>query len=500
MIKHNILANYVGKFWTALMSFLFVPLYIKFIGIESYGLVGVFASLQAIFGLLDMGLSTTLNRELARLSASPETAHEMRDLVRTLELVYWGIALLMAVTIFGLSTPLAYYWVNSVQVSVTTVHHAILLMGGIIAFQWPLRFYAGGLMGIQKQVLLNIIDIGAMTVRAIGAIFILSHVSPTIQAFFIWQFVVSGIHTSLTALFLWNRLPKAKSSAHFQKQMLVRIWHFAAGLTGISILTLLLSQVDKILLSKLLSLEKFGYFTLATFVATTLYRFIEPIYSAVFPRLSQLVSLQDENGLTELYHASCQGMAVMIIPPSIVLALFSSEILLLWTGNAITVEHTYQIVTLYITGTALNGLLHIPYALQLAYGWTTLALYSNIFAVILLIPLIVVLVSLYGAIGAAIAWIILNIGYVFVGINIMHTRLLTGQKWRWCIDSLGKPLVPALTIAVIWRIGLSNSLSRGAMLLYLAGVSMTTFCAAGLATPFTRSWLVHRLIQFKQTL
>ncbi len=179
MIKHNILANYVGKFWTALMSFLFVPLYIKFIGIESYGLVGVFASLQAIFGLLDMGLSTTLNRELARLSASPETAHEMRDLVRTLELVYWGIALLMAVTIFGLSTPLAYYWVNSVQVSVTTVHHAILLMGGIIAFQWPLRFYAGGLMGIQKQVLLNIIDIGAMTVRAIGAIFSAARVAIT---------------------------------------------------------------------------------------------------------------------------------------------------------------------------------------------------------------------------------------------------------------------------------------------------------------------------------
>ena len=47
------------------MSLAFVPLYIKFMGIESYGLVGIFASLLALFGLLDMGLSTTLNRELA---------------------------------------------------------------------------------------------------------------------------------------------------------------------------------------------------------------------------------------------------------------------------------------------------------------------------------------------------------------------------------------------------------------------------------------------------
>ena len=48
------------------MSLAFVPLYIKFMGIESYGLVGIFVSLPALFGVLDMGLSTTLNRELTK--------------------------------------------------------------------------------------------------------------------------------------------------------------------------------------------------------------------------------------------------------------------------------------------------------------------------------------------------------------------------------------------------------------------------------------------------
>ena len=68
VIKQNIIANFGGKAWQALMSLAFVPLYIKFMGIESYGLVGIFASLLALFGLLDMGLSTTLNRELAGFS------------------------------------------------------------------------------------------------------------------------------------------------------------------------------------------------------------------------------------------------------------------------------------------------------------------------------------------------------------------------------------------------------------------------------------------------
>ena len=79
------------------MSLVFVPLYIKFMGIESYGLVGIFASLFALFGLLDMGLSTTLNRELARLSAVPDRAGEMRNLVRTLEIIYWGMAVVIGI-------------------------------------------------------------------------------------------------------------------------------------------------------------------------------------------------------------------------------------------------------------------------------------------------------------------------------------------------------------------------------------------------------------------
>ncbi|MEN8215666.1 MAG: hypothetical protein ABFS56_04685 [Pseudomonadota bacterium] len=61
-IKLNIIANFAGKAWTVLMSLAFVPLYIKFIGVEAYGLIGFFVTLQAVFGLLDLGLSTTLFR------------------------------------------------------------------------------------------------------------------------------------------------------------------------------------------------------------------------------------------------------------------------------------------------------------------------------------------------------------------------------------------------------------------------------------------------------
>jgi O-antigen/teichoic acid export membrane protein len=99
LLKKNIIANFGGNIWTGLMGLVFVPLYIRFMGIEAYGLVGVFAALLGVFALLDMGLSSMLNREMARLSAQKNKAQDMRDLLRTLEIPYWlvGAGLLRTV-------------------------------------------------------------------------------------------------------------------------------------------------------------------------------------------------------------------------------------------------------------------------------------------------------------------------------------------------------------------------------------------------------------------
>lgn len=463
-------------------------------GIESYGLIGIFASLIAIFGLLDMGLSTTLNRELARLSVLPDKVQEMKDLVRTLEFVYWGVAILIAGIVILLSSPIANYWINADELPVTTVHQALMIMGGIVAFRWPLSLYQGGLMGLQRQVLLNIILVTAAFIQGVGAVLILWLVSPTIQAFLIWQIVASFFTTLYTALYLWKSLPPTDDSPSFQIQLLVGVWRFAAGMTGISITVLFLTQTDKILLSKLLPLSVFGYYSLATVVAATLYKFIGPIYIAVFPRFSELVSRRDEKGLKNLYHKSCQLMSVTILPPAIIVAVFASEIMLLWTGDPVTVANTHIIVSILIIGTALNGLMNLPYALQLAYGWTQLALYINIIAIIVLIPLIFILVNIYGAVGAAVAWVILNCGYVLISIQIMHTRLLKGEQWRWYLNDVAKPLLITLAVVLLWRLVIPVEMSRLEISFYLTIISITTLVSAMFAVPYTRLTM-YRFVQ-----
>ena len=88
-VKRNIAANFIGRAWSMILAVVFIPLYLKFLGIEAYGLVGFFAALQSIFGIMDFGIGMTLNREMARLSAVEGKEQERRDLLRTLELIYW---------------------------------------------------------------------------------------------------------------------------------------------------------------------------------------------------------------------------------------------------------------------------------------------------------------------------------------------------------------------------------------------------------------------------
>jgi len=489
-VKRNIAANFVGNIWQAFMALAFIPLYIKFMGIESYGLIGVFASLQALFIVLDFGLGATLSRELARLSVLPDKSQEMLDLCRSLEIIYWSIAVLIGLIVVAFAPLIAYHWVKPGQLSPKTIEQAIMIMGFAMALQWPSSLYSSGLVGLQRQVLLNIIKIAIGTFRGIGVVFVLWLVSPTISVFFTFQIIVSAINVFLVAFFLWNSLPHTKYRAVFKKRLLIGVWRFAAGMSGISILATILTQLDKVILSKMLTLEMFGYYALAGAVASTIYRLVGPVFSAVYPRFVQLVSLTNQQALKQLYHKSCQLMSVLILPLAVIVAMFSYELLFIWTQNQVTAQKTHLLVSILVCGTALNGLMNVPGGLQLAYGWTSLGLYTNLISVIILAPLIIFLTHYYGAIGGATSWVILNVGYIFLVIQILHRRLLPTEKWHWYWNDTGIPFIAAILVAGTGRLLVgSKSMPQPIMVLFLIVISLSTFIAVALVTPMTRGWI-----------
>lgn len=497
IVKKNIAANLFGNAWQTIMALVFVPLYIKFLGMESFALIGIFTMLQVMAGFFDIGLSGTLNREMARLSVLPGKEQEMRNLARSLEIIYWCIALVIGVIIVAWSPFIASHWVNPGKLSLLTIERAFLIMGFAVALQWPFFLYHGGLIGLQEQVLLNTINISVSTLRGAGAVLVLWLISPSILIFFLWQIVVSITHTLIVMSFFWHKLPKSKENPVFSKKLLRGIWRFAAGIGGTGILGILLTQMDKIILSRMLTLEMFGYYALASLIAMSPIRLSLPIFSSIYPRFSQLVSLDEQNNLRQLYHKGCQFMAVLILPACIVIALYSYEIIFLWTQNHVTADKSHLLVSILICGTALNALMELPHALQWSFGWTRLSFFRNLLAVVLLAPLIIFMTANYGPIGAASVWLILNLGYVLFEIPLMHRRLLKEEKWRWYLQDVLLPIAVSIIVAASGKLFIHASMSQFALLIYLSTISLLTLAITAIVTPVTRSWLFVYLFKIK---
>jgi O-antigen/teichoic acid export membrane protein len=499
-VKTNFFANLAGSGWTALVGLACTPLYIRFMGMEAYGLIGFYFMLQGVIQILDLGLSPTMNREMARYSVLPGKTGEARDFVRTLEIGYWAIGILIGCAVWYSAPYIASHWIKTGNISPSEVRRAVTIMGALTALQWPLSFYQGGLLGLQRQVLHNGITIATSTLSGGGALLILWLVSPTVSAFFTWQIAVSLLQAGVTTIALWGCLPRSDHAARFDPGITRNIWGFAAGMSGITITALVLTQLDKVILSKMLTLKTFGYYILAGMVGNGLSGLlIAPMFNTIFPRFSALVAARDEKSLLEMYHGSTQVMAVMILPAAAVIAIFSPEIMLLWTGSPEIADNTAPIVSLLVAGTALNGLMNLPYALQLSHGWTRIGIAINTFFILTLVPAIVLMTMHYGAPGAASAWLALNGIYMIIGVPLTHRRLLKGEAFRWFTKDVGIPMAGSLIIAGIARLlfpgfeSPSRFLSGSLLLLVFA----LTVAGAAMCTPATRDFLSRSILKGK---
>jgi O-antigen/teichoic acid export membrane protein len=491
-LRNNIVANFLGQGWSGLMSVVFVPVYITFLGIESYGLIGLYVSLQALYYILDAGLSATLNRELARYARAGIDPDQRRDLVRTLEWLYWPTGLLIVGLTWAASTPIAVHWLHPVALSRIQVSNAISLMGLSLALQWPCSLYAGGFRGLERQVSLNAITAVFVTLRSAGVIPVLYFYAPTIEVFLWWQVVISAAQTTTMAARFWSLLPPGIRQPSFRRERLADIAHFTAGMAGISALSFLLTYADRIILSTVLPLNQFGYYALAATTSAVLAPFTQSFFNAIYPRFSNLVAGADKNAILGLYHSSTQLLTVMVAPVAAVVVLFSYELLLIWSRDPILAANSGPILSLLIVGVALNGLATLPYALQLAHGWTRLGLLQNAFALILMLPATWWLANHWGSRGVAAGWLMLNLGFVLITVPLMHRRLLSGELGRWYLHDIFPPAAAAIGVAIIARLALPSIPANIDGLAILGGVGGATLLGAALSSPASRAILKRK--------
>lgn len=496
-LRKNTIANYLGQGWMALMGLAFVPVYIHYLGVEAWGLVGFMSMLQAWLALLDMGLTPTLSREMARFQAGEHSAQSIRDLLRSLEVIFGAVAVAIVGIVWLIAPWVAANWLSTVQLSASTVVQAIGMMGLVLAARMVEQVYRGAIQGLQRQVWLNGAQGMMATLRWAGAVGVLVWVAPSIEAFFLWQALVSLLTVIILTRQTYRWLPSTGKPSRFDLAALVRIRRFAGGVAATTLLSIVLMQVDKLLLSKLVSLQVFGYYALATSAAGALYFLSSPIAIAVSPRLTELVAKGDQLLLIDTYHRASQWLAALLIPAALMMAVFAQPLLQVWTGNIGLAQQVAPLLALLALGTLCNGFMFVPHTTQLAHGWPGFAVRVNIVAVIFIVPAIFWAVPRFGAIGAAWAWLVLNAGYVLIAIHFMHRRLLPDEKWRWYWAAIFKPLLVGSITALALRQWIDLPQDRALMAAALAGISLVVLGVVLWAVPVSQAFL---RLQFKTIL
>lgn len=407
-MNRNILANIAGKFWSTLSNFLFIPLYIHLLGMGNYAVISFALIVSGVLVLLDLGLSMTISREMARGDIPPGDKYRV---FRTLEVLYLAILTLCVVAGLALASPVATHFIKDSQVSVELLTLCLKIIACEAGLQMFFRFYVNAMMGMERQVEANLFNI-AWGVARNGLVVLLLLVAPTLTAFFTWQLGATLCLLLLARAYLARSIRGWRPAVVplIDREALRRVRGFAGGMFLISLVAVVNTQLDRLTLSYLLDLEYLGYYTIGISIGTGMLALSSPFLAAIQPRLTRWFSEGRAEDARALYLRVTTLVAILVFPLMAVIGLNAETVVMAWTRNATVAANAAPIVPWLVGAYGLLAMSSMTYGVALANGFTR---YNNLIGLATLfvsVPGYWLAVTRFGAVGAAGLFCLIQIG------------------------------------------------------------------------------------------
>lgn len=413
-----------------------LPFYLKHLGAEAYGLVGFFTMLTSIMMLLDMGLSSTLTREIAKSKNSIGELIKFRILLRSVETIFVFLSLVSFVFIYIFSGWISEYWLDAKILTTVEIKYCIVLMGGMLGFRWLSGLYGGCINGLERQVWLNIYKVVFATLKFVGALVFIVYISNDIKHFFEYQLLLSLFEFSVIAIKLYNILPPGNNKITPSLLELKRVAPFALSIAYVGSIWIILTQVDKLMLSHFLPLKEYGYFALVAVVANAIMQISSPISQAIIPRLTVLFAENNFDAMFLLYKKSTQYLAIISLSVGGTISVFSTELLYAWTGSIEAATYAGPILFWYALGNTVLTLLSLQYFLQYAHGNLTHHVKGNTLFGFAQILCMILAIYYYGALGAGVGWFLLQLFFFFFWTAYIHKIFAPNLHKEWLLKDV----------------------------------------------------------------
>ncbi|MEY8214546.1 MAG: oligosaccharide flippase family protein [Colwellia sp.] len=477
-VKRSLVFNYTAQIYSALITVLVLPFYITRMGAEGFGLMGFFLMLQAWAQILDAGVGGSLTRQTSITKNDGVIFKKFLKQFYIVTSVFLGVASIFFIIGYLGKGYIATTWLNS-QLDQQVLEISLVAMFATLSFRYLSGTFRSGLVGLEKHATLSLNTIVFMSLRFPLGLYVLDIFDNSLTHYFIYQGIVSFLEFLVVAfLFIANSRMKyvndnSSNLPTTEDYTLRALLVFSAQLSLLSITWVIVTQIDKLILSKFLELKDFGYYTLAVSVSGVIMVLSAPLSQILMPRLSSLASQRNEKQYLDVYIKSFLGLSIFVVPLAMFFVLFSEQLLFIWTGDKKVAEEAFPFIKWLALGNAISVLMNFIFILQYSMGKLRAHVLAYVGYSLLLIPMSIFIASHYKAPGAAFFWFLHNLIFFIVWGGVVHRKYLVGvSSYIW-----KRVLIPCLVITSLYLfflksvvIFLGNPLSD-LIILVLIGVS-----------------------------
>lgn len=474
-LSKNILYNLIGQGLLVVLGFVTVKFVFKQLGEDALGIVYFTLTLNVLLtNVLGMGICETTVREVsAHFSTEPRY---IQDLLRTASLCYWGAYLSFAIVIYYGAPILVERWINLKNLDPDTAIRVLRILGIASFVALPRSFYVSILRGVERMELTNFIDVSTSALQQFGTIAILLWGGGLLHVVY-WMSVCYGFGIivywfACSHFFSWSALRPGFSST-----VVARNFTFTSHMALISLLVMIHSQVDKVIVSKLLPIGVFGFYTIAYGVVSRSTMITGAVSQAAFPNLSSLFKRGEQANLMAQYH-KLQDLICFATAPLFAAVLFAARPLFTYLFNPDSARMLLLPFAFLCIGFYMNGTLTTPYVFSLAAGRPDIAARTNLYALFVVLPVTAALIYFFGLNGAGLSWVFYHLLAYVYQIPRTCSECLDVPTWKWYRQILGIFFAIGLTYGTAWALLELGRADSGFFLVLAYAAASVGFVAA----------------------
>lgn len=427
-LAKNIIYNAAGQGFLLLLSLVAVRFIFVKLGQDVLGVLYFALALNSfLVAFLEMGISTTTTREISRFFTSDRPY--VIQLMQTSSFFYWLAYAICAAAIYAFTPLLVSRWISLGSMDSQTAVAMVRVIGMGALLTLPQILYASMLRGIQRMEFPNAIDVAASIIQQGGII--LAIVNEGNALFVSYVFASSFLlnialyWTAVIPFFSWRALiPRLSVS------VLKRIAPYSVRVMSFSLLGIVHRQIDKIVLSRLLPIGTFGYYSVAYSGLAKGGFFADSVAQAAFPSFSEL---SQEERTQELFaqYKKLQTLACAVAAMIFALIVFAARPIFSLVLNAEIAQTLFLPIFLLAIGFYMHESLKVPHFFSLAAGRPDIAMKANALALGIVLPASVFLMVRFGLFGAGFAWIFYNLFMYAYGIALICRQCLYISPLKW---------------------------------------------------------------------